>query len=78
MYREIDRAVLAMGEIIHEEHARLSRAAFERWVADELPFDVHTARRFRAMFLGYRELPPSMLENMPLPWQALFVSRRPA
>jgi hypothetical protein len=77
VYREIDRAVLRMGEIIDAEYARLSRRKFEAWVREELPFDVYTARRMRAVFLAYRVLPSGMLEELPLPWEALFVSPSP-
>jgi hypothetical protein len=30
------------------------------------------ARRLRAVYLGYRELPTDMLTQMPLPWQSIF------
>lgn len=72
VYAAIDLAVMRMGEVIHLQSERLSRRAFERWVREELPFDVWTARRVRAVYLAWSELPEPMLDGMPRPWEALF------
>jgi hypothetical protein len=73
VYSTIDNMVMQLGNIIQVQSVRLSRQAFERWVQDELPFDIFTARRLRAISLAHQELPEEMLEEMPPPWRALFV-----
>jgi len=73
VYATVDREALRLGELLELARDSMSRAGFERWVETELPFDLPMARRLRAVYLGYRELPPEMLKEMPLPWQSLFV-----
>jgi hypothetical protein len=74
VYQSIDVMVMQLGNIIHVQSVRLDREAFEEWVRNELPFDVLTARRIRAIHLAYMELPEGMHEGLPDPWQAMFVS----
>lgn len=72
IYSAIDRMVLRVGELLEEGRQSTSKAGFERWVINDLPFGLDTARRFRAIFLAFRELPEEMLTQMPRPWQALY------
>ena len=72
VYATVDREALRLGELLELARDRMSRTGYERWVETELPFDLPMARRLRAVYLGYRELPTDMLTQMPLPWQSIF------
>lgn len=75
VYAAINEHVVRVGRLVDDAMGRMTRASFEEWVRDELPFDVYAARRFRAVYLAWRELPEEMLVEMPEPWQALYVRR---
>lgn len=69
---EVDQVVMRLGALLHEAALLTGRERFETWIAEELPFDVRSARRMRAVYLAYRELPAEMLVEMPAPRAALF------
>ena len=73
VYATVNHEALRLGELLELARDQMSRSGFERWIETELPFDLLMARRLRAVYLGYRELPPEMLNEMPLPWQSIFV-----
>lgn len=73
VYAAIDNMVMQVGNVLFVQSLRMSRRAFETWVDEELPIDVFTARRIRAIHLAHQELSAEMLEGMPEPWEALFV-----
>lgn len=75
VYATINREALRLGELLDLARMRMGGMAWERWVGSSTPLDVHSARRLRAVYLGYRELSPEIIKNFPEPWQALWVSQ---
>ena len=71
VYSSIDRMCLHVGALLAEARA-LNPAGFKRWVDERMPFGYDKARRLIAIHLAYRELPPDKLQQLPLPWQALY------
>jgi len=74
IYDTVDRMVMRVGELLERAHT-LHPEDWKRWVADELPFGLDTARRFRMIYLAYRHLPPETLARCPKAWQAMFAIR---
>lgn len=72
IYSTIDSMALRVGELLDVAYRSNSRARFERWVVDDLPFGLDTAKRLRAVYLAQRELPLHVRERLPRPWQALY------
>lgn len=72
IYATVDRMAMRLGDLLDHAVEISSRAEYERWVTEDLPFGLDTAKRLRAIFLAYRELPDEMLVEMPRPWQALY------
>ena len=72
IFETIDRAAMRTGELLHLARQKLSKRDFERWVTEELPFGVDTAKRLRAVYLAHSELPPKVLSSLPRPWQAMY------
>ena len=73
VYATVNREALRLGELLDHAQTLMGKTAWERWVEDSTPFDLGAARRLRAVFLGYRELSPEILENFVEPYQALWV-----
>lgn len=71
MFASIDRMCLRVGELLAEAR-QLDPAGFKRWVAERMPFGYDKASRLIAIHFAYRELPPEKLQQLPLPWQALY------
>jgi hypothetical protein len=71
VYSSIDRMCLRVGELLAEARS-LNPGGFKSWVEQRMPFGYDKARRLIAIHLAYRELPPEKLEQLPLPWQALY------
>lgn len=69
--REVDGVALRVGGLLREARA-LSPERFERWVVNELPFGLETARRLIAISAAYEKLPPETLRGLPRPWQAMY------
>ena len=73
IYATVDRMALRVGELVDRgRRVAGTKREYERWVREDLPFGLDTAKRLRAIYLAYEELPPAVLERMPRPWQALY------
>lgn len=72
VYATINREALRLGELLDHARTTMSRAAYERWVTNELPFDLAQARRMRAVYLANEMLPTEMLAHVPTPWRAIY------
>jgi hypothetical protein len=71
---EADRMALEVGRLLREAK-QAAPERFERWVADELPFAVDTARRLMAVSEAYETRPAELVARLPKPWQALYALR---
>lgn len=69
--REVDGVALRVGLLLREAK-QAAPERFERWVVDDLPFGLETARRLMSISAAYEKLPTAMLENLPRPWQAMY------
>jgi hypothetical protein len=69
--REIDGVALRVGALLREAKAR-NPDDFNRWVEQELPFGLETARRMMGISAAYEKLPLEKLELLPRPWQAMY------
>ena len=65
-----NRFALEVGELLAEAKER-NRQKYRRWVHDHTPFTVAEADRLRAIYLGRRDLPPKIAEQLPAPRMAL-------
>lgn len=74
IYDTVDRMVMRVGELL-ERGWQMYPADWKRWVSEDLPFGLDTARRLRAVHLAYKHLPPEKLAQLPRAWQALFAIR---
>jgi hypothetical protein len=74
IYDTVDRMVMRVGELLERAHT-LHPTDWKRWVSEELPFGLDTARRFRMIYLAYSKLPPETLARCPKAWQAMFAIR---
>ena len=74
IYDTVDRMVMRVGELL-ERGFQMYPDDWKRWVDEDLPFGLDTARRLRAVYLAYKHLPPEKLAQLPRAWQALFHDR---
>lgn len=74
IYDTVDRMVMRVGELLDRGH-RMYPDEWKRWVTEDLPFGLDTARRLRGVYLAYKHLPPETLARLPRAWQALFAIR---
>lgn len=65
-----NRFALNAGMLLQEGKER-NRQKYRRWVHDQTPFTVAEADRLRAIYLGRRELPPEIADQLPAPRMAL-------
>ena len=72
VYETCDRVVLALGEYLEVGRDRLGKEGYEEWVVEDLPFGLDTAKRYRAVYRAYANLPKSTLDQLPRAWQALY------
>lgn len=72
IYQTIDRMALRVGELLVHARQMVKRSEYERWVAEELPFGLDKAKRLRAIYLAFSELPEDTVKKLPRPWQALY------
>jgi hypothetical protein len=73
--REVDGVALRVGKLLRD--ARMEHPArFDRWVVNELPFGLETARRLMAISAAYEKLPPETLRSLPRPWQAMYALKQ--
>jgi hypothetical protein len=75
IWRAADRMALEVGRLLREAR-EAAPGEFNRWVEDELPFGLDTARRMMAISHAYESLPTEMIEQLPRPWQALYALRK--
>lgn len=71
MFASIDRMCLRVGALLAEARL-LDPSGFKAWVNERMPFGFDKARRLIAIHYAYSELPPEKLQQLPLPWQALY------
>lgn len=69
--REVDGVALRVGKLLREAKA-VDPDDFNRWVEEELPFGLETARRLVAISVAYEKLPPEQVALLPRPWQAMY------
>jgi hypothetical protein len=74
IFETVDRMVMRVGELL-ERAWQMYPDDWKRWVVEDLPFGLDTARRLRAVYLAYKHLPPEKLAQLPRAWQALFAIR---
>lgn len=75
MFAEVDRMCLRVGALLCEAR-ELDPSGFQSWVEERMPFGYDKARRLIAIHLAYRDLPDSVVRNLPRPWQAMYALRR--
>lgn len=68
---EIDGMALRIGRLLREAK-QAAPQDFDRWVVNDLPFGLETARRLIAISAAYEKLPSATLASLPRPWQALY------
>jgi len=74
VYEAVDRMCLRLGELLWEAR-EIAPGGFKEWVEYRLPFGYDKAKRLIAIYLAYRELPVTVQDQLPRPWQAMFALR---
>lgn len=75
VYDSLDRVALTLGQLLDVGRARLGREGYERWVEEDLPFGLDTAKRYVAVYRAYAHLPKETLDRLPRAWQAMYALR---
>lgn len=70
--REVDGVALRVGRLLREAKELATPIEFNRWVINDLPFGLETARRLMAISAAYEKLPTEALRDLPRPWQAMY------